>query len=243
MSEPRKISCILIDDDYKAISQFERAIKECSQFNLLASYQNAEDYKRAAVKFSPDILFTDVEMPEKDGITLAKEIQKLKLPSKLVFVTGHSKYAFDAIRIHPFSYLTKPVIPEDLKELAIMFMTNGQRNEPESNVKLRFNTANGFLLLDESKIMSVEADGNYSLTTMDNGQSHMITCTLKKMLGQLQNKNIVRVSRSLMLNLDYISFVDRKKNTCQLDSDRHSFEIVVQRVGIRNLSAHLGREA
>ncbi len=88
MTEARKIFCILIDDDRQAIKQFEDAISESSQFVLTASFQNAVDFKLAAIDCHPDILFLDVEMPEKDGLSLAKEIQDLNIHSKIVFVQG-----------------------------------------------------------------------------------------------------------------------------------------------------------
>ena len=241
MDEPNRISCLLIDDDLLAIRQFEDALNECQNFDMLATFQNPEDFKLAAVQCPPDILFLDVEMPDKNGLDLAKEIQKLNLPSKMVFVSGYRKYAFQAIRIHPFSYLSKPVTPQDLKELAVTYYTSGSKSvEREVPKRIRFNTTNGFLLLDPEKIMSIEADGNYSLCTMDNGQKHLLTCTLKRMGQQLKNPQIIRISRSLMLNLKFLSYVDRRKQSCFLESDNHSFELIVQKVGIKKLNQHMG---
>ena len=244
MIKAKKITCLLIDDDPLAIKQFKESIRQTSHFELLGSFTNPDDFKLAAARCPPDILFLDVEMPDKDGLELAKEFMAMKIRSKLVFVTCFKQYAFDAIKIRPFSYLMKPVTSNDFKDLATSFYINATTVHDEVVAKkIRFNTANGFLLLDPERIMSIEADGNYSLTTMDDGQTHLLTCTLKRIGPQLDFSDLVRISRSLILNVIFLSSVDRRNQKCRMESEKHVFEIPLQKVAIKKLAAYLGPPA
>ena len=242
MMQAKRITCLLIDDDPLAIQQFKYTFRQSSHFELLGSFRNPEDFKFAVARCPPDILFLDVEMPDMNGLDLAKEIIAMNIRSKLVFVTGFKKYAFDAIKISPFSYLMKPVTPADLKKLATSFYIDKSTFQGEVVVdKIRFNTSNGFLMLDPKKIMSIQADGNYSITTMDSGQTHLLTCTLKRIAQQLDFSDLVRISRSLILNVNYLSFVDRRNQKCRLESEKHVIEIPLQKIAIKKLAERLGQ--
>lgn len=52
-----------------------------------------------------DIAFVDIEMPEMDGMTLAR---KLERSPQIIFVTGHKNYAVDAFYLNIADFVTKP---------------------------------------------------------------------------------------------------------------------------------------
>lgn len=53
----------------------------------------------------PDVVFTDIEMPELDGLALAVRLKQVSPASKVVFVTAYSEYAVDAIRQRASGYV------------------------------------------------------------------------------------------------------------------------------------------
>ena len=65
---------------------------------------------------SCDLALLDINLPDMDGITLAKMIQELHSETDIVFVTGYPQYAVDAWTVHPKGYLLKPVTKKDLQE-------------------------------------------------------------------------------------------------------------------------------
>ena len=64
----------------------------------------------------PDVVFTDIQMPELDGIALAVRIKQESPQTKIVFVTGYSEYALDALRLHASGYILKPLREERIRE-------------------------------------------------------------------------------------------------------------------------------
>ncbi len=63
-----------------------------------------------------DVLITDIRMPKMDGITLVKEIQKLKDKPRVIVISGYDdfSYAVELLRCGAKEYLLKPIQREDI---------------------------------------------------------------------------------------------------------------------------------
>lgn len=240
MDDQSKISCLLVDDDPAALSELSNKIKLIHQYSLLGTFTDPFDFQLAAATNNPDVLFLDIDMPKKNGIDLAISLRELNLSSKIIFVSNYSDFALRAIPVHPYDYLIKPVTSQDLTELASKLIRdrNGDQ-KPTGSTKIRFNTNNGFLLLESGKIMAIEAEGNYSLATMDNGDSHLFCSSLKNIERKISNSDLIRVSRSLLLNVSYLKSVDRRNLSCTLQSEFFEKTLNIQKVAIRKIEESL----
>lgn len=67
-------------------------------------------------KQEPDLIVSDIKMPEMDGLAFAKEARALLPDVEIVFLTGYDNFEFarKAIKISAAEYLLKPV---DMKEM------------------------------------------------------------------------------------------------------------------------------
>ena len=63
-----------------------------------------------------DIAFLDIEMPEINGIQLAKKLKKINPKINVIFVTAYDNYALDAYKLHASGYVTKPVNEKKVKD-------------------------------------------------------------------------------------------------------------------------------
>ncbi len=63
-----------------------------------------------------DILISDIRMPSMDGLELIKKIKERGISTKTIILTGYNdfEYARHMLLYNAFSYLLKPVIPEEL---------------------------------------------------------------------------------------------------------------------------------
>jgi DNA-binding LytR/AlgR family response regulator len=64
----------------------------------------------------PDAVFVDINLPGKDGVSLATQLAMLPQPPRLVFTTGNANRATDAFRLEAVDYLLKPLDPEQVTE-------------------------------------------------------------------------------------------------------------------------------
>ena len=64
----------------------------------------------------PDVVFSDIRMPDVNGLQLAVALKKTAPDTRIVFVTAYSEYALEAWKSHVQGYLMKPVTAEDIRE-------------------------------------------------------------------------------------------------------------------------------
>lgn len=110
---------IVADDEYfarKAIVKMLGKIMPEAELCLEAETgQEIIDYMEEHVA---DVVFTDIRMPEKDGLEVAEYVQKTSAGTSVVIISGFAdfSYASAAIRFGVEDYLTKPVQKDKLEE-------------------------------------------------------------------------------------------------------------------------------
>jgi len=105
------LTYIIADDDpiYRETTLQQLAL--IPNLKCLAVCDSAVDVNKVLVKFIPDLLILDIEMPHLSGIELAKSLTVLPM---IIFITSHSTYAADAFEVDALDYLVKPVAPHRL---------------------------------------------------------------------------------------------------------------------------------
>lgn len=85
---------ILIADDHPIFRRGLRAVVESdAALNVVAEVDNGAEAFRQIETLVPDIAVLDVNMPQADGLTVAKMIQEKNLPTAPVFLTMHADEA------------------------------------------------------------------------------------------------------------------------------------------------------
>jgi len=119
----KKIKVVIVDDDILAINKLKILIELVPEIEIEATFTNPNEaipYLRDSVT---DIVFLDVEMPQKTGLEVANELENNLVFSKIIFVTSHNHYSIEAIRSNAFDYILKPVSLSVLKEAIERFKT------------------------------------------------------------------------------------------------------------------------
>ena len=106
-----------VDDEKSALRVLHNAIAQAApqaeimDFSLgvdaLAAMEEGQEY--------PDVIFTDIRMPQLDGLALAASIKTVSHKTKVVFVTAFSDYAYEAIQLRASGYVMKPVTAESIR--------------------------------------------------------------------------------------------------------------------------------
>lgn len=110
---------LLIVDDEKRIVEFLLRVIDWEKFgyNEISSFTSSKEALLTLnTGYIPDLMITDIKMPEVSGLDLA---QKMQEKSKIIVLSGYSdfEYAQQAIRYGVFDYLLKPVFPDELEKV------------------------------------------------------------------------------------------------------------------------------
>ena len=113
-----KFRTIIIDDIQENIDCLLEDLSYYPYIEVVATSTSPVDGENLVIEHSPDLLFVDVEMPNKSGITLLNELYSsnsgINPYMKVVFYTAFDKYMIEAIRSSAFDFLLKPYKKEEL---------------------------------------------------------------------------------------------------------------------------------
>ena len=107
-----------IDDEPKSLRLLHRAISQAAPEAVVQDFPLGTEAVDAILTqgLKPDIVFSDIQMPELDGLALAVRLKQVSHLSRIVFVTGYSEYALEAFRLHADGYVLKPLQEDRIRE-------------------------------------------------------------------------------------------------------------------------------
>jgi DNA-binding LytR/AlgR family response regulator len=111
-----RIRALIVEDEPLAAEYLARLLDETCQVEVLGTATESEAALRLCAELRPDVVFVDVNLPGKDGVSLATQFAMLPQPPRLVFTTGDPSRATDAFRLEAVDYLLKPLDPAQVDE-------------------------------------------------------------------------------------------------------------------------------
>ncbi len=204
---------IIIDDERLARQELANLLSEYAEMEIVDQCSNANDAIVSIEKWNPDLIFLDINMPEKSGFDLLME---LEYAPKVIFVTAYDEFALKAFEVNALDYLLKPVDPNRLQE-AVNRINAEQDSIPDllkdQNGRLGMNDQ--IFLKDGEKCWFVkledirlfESEGNY-VRVFFKSFKPLILKSLNTLNDRLDQKHFFRVSRKYIVNLSYIDKVE-----------------------------------
>ena len=109
------VTAIIADDEALLRHHLDNSLAEVwPELDIVSKAQNGLEAMQSIQQLEPDVAFLDIRMPELDGISLAKQLNKLDSPPLIVFITAYDEYAVKAFEHNAMDYLLKPINEERL---------------------------------------------------------------------------------------------------------------------------------
>ncbi len=199
-----KIKAIIIDDERLARKELRNLLTSFKQIEVIDECENAMEAMDKIESLKPDLLFLDIQMPEKDGFELLEE---LSVVPKVIFITAYDEYAIKAFEFHAFDYLLKPVAEDRLREtiqtLSEEFSTDSAEDEKTLTANDRVFVKDGdkcwFVRLEDVALF--ESEGNYVRVYFE-GNKPLILNSLNNLEKKLNNRIFFRANRKHIINLN-----------------------------------------
>ncbi|MCR6097525.1 response regulator [Salipaludibacillus agaradhaerens] len=124
---------LLVDDEFN-VREVIRSLGQWQDYGIteVLEASNGKEAKELIERESPEIIFTDVKMPEMNGMELIEWLGTLSYSGKVILITVYDDYSFmrKAIQYSSFDYLLKPIEP-DLLNKALAGAVEAWKNEEE----------------------------------------------------------------------------------------------------------------
>ena len=216
------MKAILIDDSPQARRLLKMMLAEFApEIEVVAEAAEATQAMDLINEHKPDLLFLDIEMPEKSGLQFAEELLLKALQVEIVFITAYSEYAVQAFRLSAIDYLLKPLQEKDLQEAIekVKYKLNLEKNQDRLKTlaqnlrkdkpeKLCLPIQNGYDYIDLDNIEYLEADGSYVHICLLDTRKITVSKNLRHYENLLEGLGyFIRVHRSFIVNKNHIKTI------------------------------------
>lgn len=132
------LNIAIVDDENDAIQTLETCItRYCEKRGLMFSVDRFESSVKFTALFKPvyDIIFLDIEMPEMNGMDVARSVRRADTDAALIFVTNMAQYAIRGYEVDADDFVVKPVKYGSLEiKLDRIIRKHGQKEKPHVTV-------------------------------------------------------------------------------------------------------------
>ncbi|WP_058302334.1 response regulator transcription factor [Gorillibacterium timonense] len=114
------LSIIVVDDEERIRLGLAKLIEQAGEdYQVIGIFESGNELLENLERMEPDLIITDIKMPQMSGLTLIERIKELRPNVPIAIVSGFSdfEYARQAIRLGVEEYLLKPVETEELTGL------------------------------------------------------------------------------------------------------------------------------
>lgn len=201
---------ILIDDERLARKELSTLLKEYDFIDIVDECANADEAVVSIKKHKPDLLFLDIEMPEKSGFDLLEELEEIP---QVIFVTAFDEYAIKAFEVNATDYILKPVDPKRLDQLMAKLEKPKKKMDSEQSSTLSYEDqifikdGDNCWFVKLSEIRFFESVGNYVKVYFGENKP-MLLKSLNKIEERLVEKEFFRVNRKHIVNMTWVEKVD-----------------------------------
>ncbi|MEQ6166018.1 LytTR family DNA-binding domain-containing protein [Ekhidna sp. MALMAid0563] len=104
-----KLRCLIVDDEPIAQEILEGYLEPFDQIEIVSKCSNAIEATKVLHETSIDLIFLDIEMPQVDGLSFIKNLEK---PPMVIITTAYREYALEGHELNVVDYLLKPISNE-----------------------------------------------------------------------------------------------------------------------------------
>lgn len=215
-----KIRTLIVDDEPLARERVKRFLRDEPDISIIGECGNGTEAISVVESEKPDLVFLDIQMPEKNGFEVIKSLNARSLPT-IIFVTAYDQYALQAFDVHAIDYLLKPFNRERLHRAVSRARQNvehkslgnfderlssllaGLKSEKKYLERLVVKSVGRVFFLKVDEIDWIEAAGNYVKLHVGR-ESHMIRETMNAIESKLDPDKFLRIHRSTVVHIDRI---------------------------------------
>jgi len=220
------LNCIAVDDEPLALGLVSSFIEQTPFLNLVGRFSSAVEALRAIHAQKIDVLFLDIQMPDLNGIELARVLDNSKTNKpRIIFTTAYNQFALEGYRVDALDYLLKPFNYEEFLHAANKALAYGELVEksnatvtatatiPEERIEdeyLFLKVEYQLVRIALNDILYIEGLKDYVKVWLKSAEKPILSLTsLKSLEEKLPSKKFMRVHRSFIVSLDKINSITR----------------------------------
>lgn len=201
-----KVNYIIVDDERLARVEMKLMMSKFIDFTLVGEASNATSAEMLINTLHPDLIFLDIQMPERSGFDLLAALPQVP---EVIFTTAFDHYAVKAFDLNAVDYLVKPVRHERL--VKAIEKVNAKFNSGLNNSHLFIKEGEKIHFITISAIHVIQSIGNYARIHFD-VQKVFFKRSLNQLEKILDPCLFFRINRSIIINRRFIQKIEKLPN-------------------------------
>jgi two-component system LytT family response regulator len=206
----KKIKAVIVEDSRLARNELKELVKYHPEIEIVGEAENVDAGFELINKMQPDLLFLDINMPEKDGFALLEMLDNVPIT---IFTTAFDEYAIKSFEYNALDYLLKPINPKRfalaIEKANANFVEKNENNDKKLTLSNQIFIKDGekCWLVKISDIYLFEVDGNYTKVFFNNEKA-IINKSLNQIEDKLPLEFFFRANRNQIINIQYVAQID-----------------------------------
>jgi len=210
------IKVIIVEDSRLARNELKELIKKHPELEVIAEAENVDTAYQMITQERPDLIFLDINMPEKDGFALLEMLEEVPIT---VFTTAFDEYAIKSFEYNALDYLLKPInekrFADAVDKAKVKLLATARENAVveylNENSQIFIKDGEKCWLVKINEIYLFEIVGNYTRVYFKDCKP-LIYKSLNQVEERLPQQLFFRANRQQVINLQYIKSVDNGFN-------------------------------
>lgn len=207
-----QLKAVIVEDSRLARNELKELIKEHKEIELLGEAENVDDGYKLITETKPDVLFLDINMPEKNGFELLEMLDEVPI---VIFTTAFDEYAIKSFEYNAFDYLLKPINQKRFSQSIMKVIEKATEDLlPEVKNKNALSLDKQIFIKDGEKcwlvkiqdISMFEIVGNYTRVFFENNKP-LIYKSLNQIEEKLPEDVFFRANRQQIININMVKKV------------------------------------
>ena len=205
-----KIRCVIVEDSRLARNELKELIKQHDDLQIVGEAENVDAGVELIQGERPDLLFLDINMPEKDGFELLEMLDEVPIT---IFTTAYDEYAIKSFEYNALDYLLKPVSAKRF-DMALE-KVRAKLDESQNSSKERKLSESSQIFIKDGEscwlvkigdISLFEIVGNYTRVFFED-KKPLLYKSLNQVEEKLPEESFFRANRQQIININYIENV------------------------------------
>ncbi len=205
-----KIRAVIVEDSRLARNELKELIKLHEDLDLIGEAENVDDGVELIHLERPDLLFLDINMPEKDGFELLEMLDEVPIT---VFTTAYDEYAIKSFEYNALDYLLKPVSEKRfgiaLEKVRAKLETRNNQTQAKKlteGSQIFIKDGESCWLVKVGDIALFEIVGNYTRVYFAS-EKPLLYKSLNQIEEKLPDESFFRANRQQIVNTNFVEGV------------------------------------
>ena len=208
-----KLFFAILEDDVNLLKYYKSEVEGILEKHgipgeVVCATDNPDYFMNIIKTCKVNVCIIDINLrTNTNGMQVAREIRNLKIPTEIIFITGHLQYMKNAFIVRAFDYLEKPITTEDMERCLMRLYKDIDIEKPinQEVIKIKSGTVVYHVPVDE--IIYVEHSNFKSIIVAGDKRIESYE-TLANLAKELPKDKFKQCHRAIWVNNGYIESVD-----------------------------------